>query len=153
MAGNNCFPNSGECTLAANTAKTLLQIKAPTNQRLTLKTLRLLGKMPAGGTDPVVKIRLTRSTANFGTATGTMTPGKQNPSNGETLQGTYSQNFTTEPTSPSDSGLWLEVQPQAGIIEPLSIDQWIDIPGGQAVNVEATSSGTPVLLVSATVEE
>jgi hypothetical protein len=152
MAGLKLFVNSGEVAFVAATAKTALQIKAPTNQRLLLKQVRIMGKQPAGGTDTPVKVRLTRSTANFGTGTAD-TPGKLNPSNGETVQSTAASNFTVEPTSPTDSGLWWEVQPQTGVIEFEPITDPIEIPGGQSIQCEITSVATPTLLVTFEYEE
>jgi hypothetical protein len=152
MAGVLAHVNSGECTLVASTAKSLLQIKAATNQRVLIRGLRLLGKQPAGGTDTPVKIRMTRSTANFGTFTGA-TPAKNDPTDSETLQTTCGSNASVEPTSPTDGGLWWEVQPQSGIEELLPPDLVIKVPGGQSVQFEATSTGVPVLLITATFEE
>lgn len=152
MAGVLCHVNSAECALVAATAKTLLQVKAATNQRVLIKGLRIMGKQSAGGTDAVVKIRMTRSTANFGTGTGA-TPGKNDPGDAETVQTTCAGNFTVEPTTPSDSGLWWEIQPQTGVIEFLPPDLVIKVPGGASANFEATSSGTPTLLITATFEE
>jgi hypothetical protein len=145
--------SSGEVVMVAATAKTVLQIKAPANQRLVIKRLEVMGKQPAGGTDTPSKIRLTRSTANFGTATGAATTDKNNPSNGETLQGTYGYNFTAEPTSPTDAGRTWEVNPQLGVIDDLVQDKWIEVPGGQAINVEITAAATPTWVVDAFVEE
>lgn len=144
--------NSGECSLVANTAKSILQIKAPTNQRVIIRTLRIMGKQPAGGTDTPMKVRLTRSTANFGTFTSA-TPSKNDPNDGETIQTTCGANASVEPTSPTDGGLWWEVQPQNGVIEPLPLGQEIKIPGGQSVQFEVTSPGTPTLMIEATCEE
>lgn len=152
MAGILAFASSGEVALVAATPKSVLQIKAPANQRIIIRSVRFLGKQPAGGSDTPIKVKMTRNSANFGTFTA-MTPGKQNPSNGETLQGTYGQNASAEPTSPTDSGLWWEVQPQAGVEELLPIDQWIEVPGGQSVQFECTSVATPTILIVATVEE
>lgn len=152
MAGVQFSVNSGEVALAAATAKSLLQVKAAANQRVLIRGIKILGKQAAGGTDAVVKVRLTRSTANFGTFTAA-TPGKSNPSNGETLQTTAGSNATVEPTSPADGGIWWEVQPQSGVIEFLPPGMEIQVPGGQSVQFEATSSGTPTLLVTATCEE
>lgn len=152
MAGLLLNVNSGECTLVAATAKTLIQIKAPANQRLKLKGLKILGKQSAGGTDAVVKVRMTRSTANFGTGSAA-TPGKANPSNGETVQSTAASNFTVEPTAPADAGLWWEVQPQSGVIEFYPPGLEVEVPGGQSAQLEATSAGTPTLIVTATYEE
>lgn len=154
MAGVVAHVNSAECALVASTAKTVLQIKAATNQRVLIKGLRFFGKQAAGGTDGVVKVRMTRSTANFGTGSSA-TPGKNDPNDGETIQTTAAGNFTVEPTSPSDSGLWWELQPQGGIEEFLPPGMEIKVPGGQAVNFEFTapSANTPTVMLTATFEE
>jgi hypothetical protein len=152
MAGVLWHVNSGECSLVANTAKSILQIKAPANQRVIVRALRFFGKQPAGGTDTPVKIRLTRSTANFGTFTSA-TPSKNDPNDGETIQTTCGANASVEPTSPADGGLWWELQPQTGIIEPMAPGQEIKIPGGQSAQFEFTSPGTPTVMMEATCEE
>lgn len=152
MAGVVFHVNSGECTMVASTAKSLLQIKAATNQRVLVKALRILGKQSAGGTDAVCKVRVTRSTANFGTFTGA-TASKNDPNDGETIQTTCGSNASAEPTSPTDGGLWYEVQPQIGVIELFPPGSELKIPGGASIQIEVTSTGTPVLMVSATCEE
>ena len=152
MAGLLLTATSGECTLAAATAKTLLQIKAPTNQRVLLRSLAVIGKQAAGGTDAVVKVRLTRSTANFGTGTS-VTPIKMDPAWGETVQTTVAKDFSGEPTNPTDISYWLEVQPQSGLILPFAPGLELRIPGGAALNIECTSTGTPTLTVSVVIEE
>jgi hypothetical protein len=152
MAGLICSVNSGEVSLAAATAKTVLQIKAPANQRVLIKALRILGKQDAGGTDKPLKVRATRSTANFGTGSAA-TPGKRNPSNGETVQTAAAGNFTVEPTTPSDSGQWWEVQPQSGLEEFFGPGDEIEIPGGQSWQLEMTSNATPVVLATVDFEE
>jgi hypothetical protein len=153
MADQICHVNSGEVALVAATPKTVLQIKAATNQRVAIKGIKLMGKQAAGGTDVPVKIRLTRSTANFGAFTATPTPQKNNPSNGETVQTSAGTNATSEPTSPTDAGIWWEVQPQSGVIEFIPPGLEIKIPGGQAVNFECTSPGTPTVMLTVTFEE
>ena len=152
MAGVLCHVNSGEVALVAATAKTVLQIKAAANQRVIVKALRMTGKQPAGGTDTPVKVRLTRSTANFGTGT-TATPGKNDPTDSETIQTTAAANFSAEPTSPTDSGLWWEVQLQSGVEEFLPPGMEIKIPGGQSAQFELISVATPTVLITATFEE
>jgi hypothetical protein len=152
MAGLLLHVNSGEAALVSATAKTMLQIKAPANQRLLIKELRIFGKQPAGGTDAVVKVRMTRSTTNFGTGTSA-TPGKNNPSNGETPQSSCYGNFTVEPTSPADGGLWWELQPQSGIIEFQPAGMAIEVPGGASVQFEFTSAVTPTVMMQASYEE
>ena len=152
MAGVIAFVNSGNVALVAATAKSILQVKAPANQRLVIRTIRITGLQPAGGTDTPVTIRMTQNSANFGTFSAA-TAGKQDTSNAEALQGTYGKNATVEPTSPTDSGLQWDVQPQGGLVEFLPLDQWIPVPGGRSVQFEATSPGTPTLLMTLAVEE
>lgn len=152
MAGILYHANSGEIALTAATPQTLLQIKAPANHRVLIRSLRFTGKQPAGGVDVPVMIRMTRSTANFGTGSPA-TVGKNNPSDSETLQTTAKCNFTVEPTSPTDGGIQWELQPQNGLIEFLPPDGPIVIPGGQSAQFECTSTATPTLNLQATCEE
>lgn len=152
MAGQLCHVNSGEVALVAATSKSVLQVKAAANQRVLIRQLRFFGKQPAGGTDTPVKVRMTRSSANFGTFSAA-TPGKNNPSNGETVQTTCGANASAEPTTPSDSGLWWEVQPQLGVEEFLPINQPIEVPGGQSVQFECTSPGTPTVMLECSFDE
>lgn len=152
MAGLKLAVNSGEVTLVAATPKTILQVKAPANQRLKIANISILGKSPAGGTDTPVKVRVTRSTASFGTGTAA-TPSKRNPSDPETIQSTAFANFTVEPTTPTDGGVWWEVQPQSGIIQFMPPEYMMEVPGGQSLNLEATSVATPTLLCVIQYEE
>lgn len=152
MAGLLCTVTSGEVALATSAAKTLLQVKAPANQRVVVHAIRLHGKQPTGGTDTPVKVRLTRSTANFGTGT-TATPGKADPSHTETIQAACAAAFSVEPTTPADTGLWWEVPSQSGLIEHWPPEARLEIPGGQSLQVEATSAGTPTVLATVTFEE
>lgn len=152
MAGQYCHVTSGEVALVAATPKSVLQIKAAANQRDLVKALRFMGKQPAGGTDTPIKIRMTRSSANFGTFTAA-TPAKNNPSNGETVQTSAGSNATVEPTSPTDGGYWIELPPQIYFAEGFSLDTFMEIPGGQSIQFEATSPGTPTLTITASFEE
>lgn len=152
MAGVLAYVNSGEVALVGSTAKSILQIKAPTNQRLLIRSLRFYGKQPAGGTDTPIKVRLTRSTANFGTFSAATTS-KSDPSDPETLQATCGANASVEPTTPTDGALWWEVQPQSGVEEFLPITEPIKIPGGQSAQFEFTSPGTPTVLLVVGYEE
>ena len=152
MAGVFLNVNSGEVALAAATAKTVLQIKAPANQRLLIHSIRFLGKQPAGGTDTPIKIRMTRNSAAFGTGSAA-TPAKNDPSDSETVQSTAASNFSAEPTTPTDGGIWWELQPQIAIEEFLPPGQEIKIPGGQSVQFECTSVGTPTLVITVGYQE
>lgn len=157
MAAVKLHATALENVLVAATPKTVLQILAATNQRVVVTALRFLGKQAAGGTDAPVKVKLTRSTANFGTGTaqtaGSGTYAKNDPSDSETVQTAVATNFTAEPTSPADAGLYYEFQPQSGLIELFPPGCEIKIPGGQSLNIELTSAGTPTVTVVADFEE
>jgi len=153
MAAQGVTVNSTEAALVANTAKTMLQIKAATNVRVVLKDLILTDKSAAGGTGATSKVRLTRSTANFGTAGSSPAGTKTNPSNGETINTAFGANFSVEPTSPTDTGLWFEL-PSGGSINLIDLpENYCQIPGGQSLNIELTNTGTPTVMVSARIEE
>ena len=152
MAGVQIHVNSGEVTLAAATAKTVLQIKSPAQQRLIVKNIVITGKSPAGGVDTPVKVRLTRSSASFGTGTAG-TPSKNDPSDSETIQSTAFVNFTVEPTTPTDGGVMWEVQPQSGVMWQSPFGQEYKIPGGQSLQIEMTSVATPTLVAEFDYEE
>jgi len=152
MAGQR-ITASISVALAAATANEVMQIKAAANQRVLLRRLVVTGTASAGGTDAATTGRLTLSTANFGTFTGTVVKTKVNPSNGETIQTTFSGNTTggTPSTTPTDLGQYFAVNPQSGIV--LRYEPPLEIPGGQAINVELTNAGTPTHRVFAEVEE
>lgn len=152
MAGVGFNANSGEVVMVNGVAKTVLQVRARANQRAVIKALRILGKQPAGGTDTPGRLRLTFSSANFGTGSGG-TIARTDPSQPETVQTAVAANFTVEPTTPTDSSLAWEIQPQGGVIEFLPPGMEIPIPGGYAANFELTIAGTPTVQVCASGEE
>jgi hypothetical protein len=151
MAGLALMVSSGEVSLTAATAKTVLQIKAPTNQRVRIKTIRVTGEGIVV-TDKPIFSRLTRSSANFGTGTSA-TPGKINTSNGETIQSSCAKNFTVEPTSPSATGYEVNSHPQNGFMEQFQFDSPLEIAGGNSINVECTAAQAQTVVCSITFEE
>ena len=154
MAGLRCKASSGAASaLVSATAKTILQLKAPTNQRLVVTGFILYGAQAAGGTDAAVKVRMTRSTANFGTGTG-VTPKAINPSDGETPQATVSSLFSAEPTSPTDASDYRYFNPESGLEVYFPWNAYLEVPGGQSIQWEFTSvSGTPSVGVTVLYEE
>jgi hypothetical protein len=148
MAGMLLNVNSGEVALVANTPKTILQIKAAANRKMLVNSVQIMGKQPAGGTDTPVKIRITRSTTDFGVG-GQVTPGKVDPGgvpDAEAPESMAYANFVTEPDSPIDSGLWYEFQPQTGLVIYLPPGQEWSVPGSHSLQIEATSTGSPTLV-------
>lgn len=151
MAGLNMNVPSGNVALVAATAKTVLQIKAATNVRLKIKTIRFFGKGIVV-TDQPIYWRLTRSSANFGTGTSA-TPGKTNTSNGETIQCTAFSNFTVEPTSPTHGGIEGDFHPQNGYAEQYQFDVPFEVAGGNAVNFELTAAQAQTVNIAVLFEE
>lgn len=138
MAGLKLAASSGNVVLAASTAKTILQIAMPAlgNQRAVVTGIKITGKQPAGGSDVPVLVQLTRCiNVNKGTASvNAILPGKMNPSNPEIANSINNITFTVEPTSVVDTGIWWNVQPQAGVIEFWSPNLFLDIPASLAGN-------------------
>lgn len=145
MAGLTLTVNSGE--IASGTSrKTILQIKAPANQRLLVKSIEFQGKGSLVA-DSQMLCRISRNSANFGTGTSA-TPVKRNPSNPETIQSTAAYNFTAEPTSPTT---YKEFE-----LHPMATKQFtepIEVPGGQSLQVDVTSSVSQTVLASICYEE
>ena len=131
MAGLGVKATTGAVALAAATAKTVLQIVAPANQRLKLKRWGVYFDGASATAAPVLV------TLNVQTSAGTMsalTPAKWNSDDAETIQSTAQHTATAEPTT----GAALEkkdVHPQQGyeIIYPLGDE--VPIPGGTRVGI------------------
>jgi len=154
MAGTLFTASSGDVALASATAKTCLQIKASASTGVYCKGFRVVGIQAAGGTDAAVKLRATRSTGSFGTATGAGYAAKTDPDRAVAIQATVSYNFTAEPTSPTDQYDYAAFNPESGFTEIWPRDLWLFIPAGAALNFELTAvSGTPGIRVTAFCEE
>jgi hypothetical protein len=139
MAGNRFTFSTGAVATAAATAKSVAQVKAASNVALKIFRITVSGLAAAGGTDSPSKIRLTRTTATFGTFTSG-TPVKDDPGRAETLQLTAGYNCTSEPTV-SASGYERQVNPQGFTI--WNFDPPLIVPGGNSLQVEVTSVATP----------
>jgi hypothetical protein len=95
MAALLLVANSGSQALAAATAETVLQLVAPTNQRLRIQGFSIT----VAGTSPVdLTVRVVRQTT-AGTSGTAVTPIKLEPGAAETIQTTAATNFSAEPTS------------------------------------------------------
>ena len=100
----------GEVTLTAGATKTILQVVAPTNQRVQVNgfSISFQGVSP---TAEQIIIRLARQTT-AGTMTA-VTPVKDDDSLPETIQSTAQKNATAEPTT-TDVLREFYVHPQGG---------------------------------------
>lgn len=134
MAGLRAVAQTAEVALAAATAKTIIQIVAPGNQRL------LVGRWGVffDGIDPLaqpVEVVLMKQTT-AGTMSA-LTPVRITPGS-ETLQGTAQYNATVEPTSSSIVDM-CECHPQSGYEAILPLGEEIQVAGGERLAVVVTS--------------
>lgn len=122
--------NPGEIS-SGTSAKTVLQIVAPTNQRLKIKSWGIFCK-GISATDAPLRVRLLRQTT-AGTMSA-LTLVKRGIAT-ETIQSSAQHTATAEPTA-GDILAIREVHPQGGYYEILSPGDEIKVPGGGRVGIE-----------------
>lgn len=125
----------GEVALVAATAKTVLQIVAPTNQRLLLKGFSVSFDGVAS-TDAPVQVHLVKQTTAGTSSPGT--PVRDGDPGSETIQTTSRIAITVEPTT-TDILRRYEVHPQGGSIERAFDLDNIPIPGGTRLGLRCTA--------------
>lgn len=148
MAGIRSACVTGEITTGTS-VKTLLQIIAPTNQRLLVKEASVSFKgIVSTGTPAKVDI-LRQTTA--GTMTS-LTPVKWNSADDETLQITAQHTSTSEPTA--GDVLWSEeVHPQTGYTWQAPFGMEFVVPGGTRLGLRVTTAETTSAIARMIVEE
>lgn len=122
-------------SLVASTAKTVMQVIAPANQRLRVRKISFaFDTLPTGSVAVLVRL-LFQGTA--GTVTSVTTA--KVSAGSETIQGTASYNATAEPslTSVLDT---FSIKPQLGVDISIPMDSTIEIPGGARLGIECTCS-------------
>lgn len=137
MAGLICAANTAEVALSAATAKTVIQVTAPSNQRLRVKKWGVAFDGISTTAEPV-QVRLLRQTT-AGTMSS-LTPVKYS-AGAETIQSTAQHTATVEPTA-SDVLQPLEVHPQAGYEMLVPFDQPLEMAGGTRLGIECTAPAT-----------
>jgi hypothetical protein len=142
---------TGEISLVAATAKTVLTAKAPANQRLKLKGLEIFGK-GISPTDVPIKVELNIITTDGGTAT-TITPSDNDNEMGETAQGVYKSNYSVEPTTYGASIRVWEVHPQTGLIVYFPMHDELKLKGGTEFGIRMTAAAAQTVSINAIVEE
>lgn len=125
----------GEIALVAATAKTILQMVAPTNQRLLLKGFSVSFD-GISSTEAPVQVELLKQTTAGTSVAGT--PVKDGDPGSETIQTTSRITITVEPTA-SDVLRRYEVHPQGGGIERAFDLDSIPIPGGTRLGLRCTA--------------
>jgi hypothetical protein len=148
MAGVKGSVGSGEVSLTAATAKTVLQLVAASNHRVKVTGLSIFFK-GTSSTDTPAKVRVCKQTT-----TGTMsaaTPVKRGDF-GETLQTTAQHTATAEPTI-TDVYEMLEIHPQTGLKVFYPLGEELVIPGGGRLGVEITAAQGQTVAVNADFDE
>lgn len=135
----------------AATAKTVLQILAPTNQRVKLLRYKFSfdGIFPTN--EPVVVRLVTQTTAGTMTAFNASLQ-KSEPSLPETIQTTVTTNASAEPTTGNNYDS-LNVHPQGGYAEFSGPGSEIIIAGGGRLGIVMTAPATVNVVVSVECEE
>lgn len=138
MAAFIGIAQTAEVALAAATAKTVVQIIAPTNHRVKILRWGVFFDGISGTAEPVQVALCRQSTAGTMSA---LTPVKADDSLAETLLTTAQYNATVEPTT-GDVLDSVEVHPQSGyeIIYPLG--QEMIIGGADRVGIVCTAPAT-----------
>lgn len=139
MAGINfTVKPTGEVALSAATAKTVLQVAAPANQRLRLKAWGVYFDGTSVSAEPV-QVSLVRQTT-AGTMTA-VTPEKCDDSLPETVQSTAGANASAEPTT-AGTLQYREVHPQSGYEYNWGFGDEDFIKGGGRVGIVCTAPAT-----------
>jgi len=138
---------TSEIATGSGADKTVLQINAPTNQRVAVKSVEITFK----GTDPSatpILVKLCQQTAATGSgSSASNTPAKEDPGISTSIQTTGKQGYTSEPTGTVIVRQW-EVHPQAGLLYSFPLGDEVVVPGGGAlgivVNAAASVSCAPL---------
>ena len=137
MAGIFCAAATAEIALSAATAKTVLQITAPSNQRLRVRRYSVAFDGVSATAEPV-QVRVLRQTST-GTMTS-LTPVKLSAGS-ESVNTTAAHTATAEPTA-SDVLDAFECHPQSGFDVVLPMDMPLEVPGGTRLGIEVTAPAT-----------
>lgn len=125
----------GAIALSAATAKTILQVAAPSNQRLAVKGFGVFFDGTSGSAVPVAVELLRQSTA------GTMSSATPVPDDDdwtETIQSTCQKTATVEPTAGSVLRRY-DVPPTSGYERSYAPDEEIHIKGGGRLGLRCTA--------------
>jgi len=126
-----------EVALTAATAKTVLQILAPTNQRVRITSFGIFFDGSVPNAEPVV-VKLVRQTS-AGSGMTAVTLVKTGPIAGsETIQTQATHTATSEPTTTDILDIF-EIHPQAGVEKLFPLGREIIIAGGTRLGLVVTS--------------
>jgi hypothetical protein len=134
MAAIDAIAQTAEVALAGATAKTVIQIVAPANQRLRVKSWGVSFDGTSETNAPVEVVLMRQSTAGTMSA---LTPVNKGVGT-ETLQVTAQHTATAEPTSGNILDA-MEVHPQSGYEKVYVPGSEVLVPGGGRLGVVCTA--------------
>jgi hypothetical protein len=147
---NIVVTTEAEVALVAATAKTILQVVAPTNQRVAIKGFSVSFDGTSATAEPVQVDLVKQTTA--GTMTAATPVAEQVGLGSETIQTTALKNATAEPTT-TDVLRRYEIHPQTGREVRFSIDDEIVMAGGTRVGIRCTAPANVNALAHMSLEE
>lgn len=134
---------------SGTTAKTLLQLVTPTNQRVKLKELSVSFAGVSNTQKPVRVDLLRQTTAGTSAALALV---KEDDTTPESIQTTALQTFSAEPTAGDVIRSW-EIHPQTSQTIQLPIEDEIVIGGAKRVGLRVTADTTVDVTAYARCEE
>jgi len=149
MAGVKGAVNSGEVSLSAGVAKTVLQLVAAANHRVLVKGLSIFFK-GTSATDTPAKVRVLRQTT-AGTMSAATTV-KRDESADETLQTTAQKDATVEPTAGEELEMQ-EIHPQTGLKIFYPLGEELIVKGGGRLGVEINAAQGQTAVVNIDFDE
>ena len=129
---------TAEVALSAATAKTIVQIVAPSNHRLKVLAWGTYFDGTSSTAEPVQVVLMRQTTAG---TMSSLTPVKNDDSIAETLQTTAQHTATVEPTS-GDVLKRIEVHPQSGYEEQCAYGTEYIVGGGDRLGIVCTAPAT-----------
>lgn len=138
MARLNCaFTTPAAASIANGASAHVLQLVAPSNQRLCVQSISLFGDS-SSPTLAGVDFRIYRHTA-AGTASSAGTPAAVNGGQ-ETPRAVCNYAFSVAPTNASAPIEYGKFNPQSGYLVIYPLGQEIIVPGGAAIGVYVTNN-------------
>lgn len=137
MAGLRLHVPTGEVSLSANTAKTVITLTAPSNHRVLIRGIEVFFK-GISPTDTPVKIEISRITTDGGTASSP-TIAKNDENAGETPLSTVKSAYSAEPSTYGNNLKTWEIQPQTGLINWFPPGEEIVVNGGNEIGIRMTA--------------
>lgn len=128
-----------EAVATGTSVKTLIQLLAPTNQRLKVKEISISFNGTSNTATPIL-VEVVRQTG-AGTMSA-LTLRKADPDDTETIQTTAQQNATVEPTDSGDVPMAEYVHPQTGFLWQAPFGGEIIVPGGGRLGIRVTAGAS-----------